>query len=194
MLIDYSYFVGKINLPQTGNTDGRADVEAFIADYEPEYLQKVLGYSLWKAFTDGIDGSGAVDQRWTDLLDGADFSYDGKTWRWPGFVPKPSPVAQYVYYQFLENGASDTVPAGTATGKAENATRVSPSAKMLTAWNEMIKSNVLLWNFLNANKATYPEWTADGYSFGWYWYGYSWWDNHTEHRNELFTRKNSLDL
>lgn len=196
MIIDYSYFTGKINLPQTGNTPGRTEVENFIETYETEYLQRVLGYELWKAFTEGIEGSGPIDQRWTDLLQGKDFTYQSYTRHWNGFEAKPSPVSQYVYYKYMEDHALDTVLVGTSTGATDNATRVAPMPKMVDAWNEMVRLNVKLWNFLNANRDVYPEWKQGerwGWS-GWYWpheygYGYGYC-----HGNELFNRKNSLDL
>ena len=190
MIIDDTYFIRKINLPQTGSTDGRAEVQGFIDTYEPEYLQKVLGYPLWKAFTDGIAGSGEPDARWLTLLDGAEFTYNSSTIKWPGFTAKPSPISQYIYYQEAEDRAKDTVLVGTSTGSTDNATRVSPASKMIDAWNVMTGLNVLLWNFLNANKSTYPEWKPTGYYNTWYWpdqIGYC-------HRNELFNRKNALDL
>lgn len=190
MIIDYTYFIGKINLPQTGNTDGRADVTGFIETYEPEYLQKVLGYDLWKAFTDGIEGSGEPDSRWLNLLNGGTFIYNGQTNIWPGFEAKPSPISQYVYYRNQEDGASDTVLTGTSIGKTDNAIRVSPVSKMIDAWNKMVELNILLWNYLYKNRTLYPEWKPEGYYDTWYWpdtIGYC-------HRNELFNRKNSLDL
>lgn len=205
MIIDYSYFIGKINLPQTGNTPGRAEIDQFIETYEKEYLQRVLGYDLWKAFTDETGGSGEIDQRWTDLLTGAEYSHGDHTHKWEGFEDKPSPIAQYVYYRYMEDKAIDTVLVGTSTGDTDNATRVSPAAKMLDAWNNMIRLNVKLWNFLNANRSTYPEWKGyQSWPLGWYWpypgdwgyrvgvgssYGYGY-----DHPNELFNRKNSLDL
>ena len=190
MIIDYSYFIGKINLPQTGNTDGRTEVEGFIEIYEPEYLKKALGYDLWKAFTDGITGSGTPDDRWVSLLEGAEFTYNGQKNYWPGFEAKPSPISQYVYYRNQEDAAEDTTLTGTSTGKTENATRVSPSPKMIAAWNKMVELNVLLWNYIYANRSLYPEWSTTGYYDTWYWpdqVGHC-------HRNELYTLKNSLDL
>lgn len=86
MIIDYTYFTGKLSLPQTTNTEGRALISQFILDYEDEFLKKVLGYDLWKAFVDGIEGSGLPDQRWVDLLEGKDFTYYGKNYRWGGFA------------------------------------------------------------------------------------------------------------
>lgn len=86
MIIDYTYFRGKLNLPQTGNTDGRSLVTQFILNYEDEYLKRVLGYDLWKVFMEGIEGSGQPDQRWVDLLEGAEFIYNSKNYKWGGFA------------------------------------------------------------------------------------------------------------
>lgn len=190
MIIDSTYFIRKINLPQVGTSDGLSDVNSFIEDYEPEYLRKILGYDLWKAFTDGIAGSGEPDARWSALLDGAEFSYNSRSYKWTGFTAKPSPISQYIYYMYLENGATDTVLAGTSTGNTDNATRTAPVMKMVDAWNKMVELNILLWNYLQANKSTYPEWKHEGYYPTWYWPDYIGYC----HRNELFNRKNSLDL
>lgn len=189
-IIDYTFFIGKINLPQVGNTDGCDSVEAFITTYEPEYLKLALGYDLWKAFSDGIAGSGVADQRWVDLLQGKDFVYSGKNYKWEGFENKPSPISQYIYYQIQQDVAIDTTLIGQSTAAAENATRVNPVSKMIQAWNDMVQLNVVLWNFLYANRAVYPEWNTSGYYDTWYWpdiIGYC-------HRNEIFNLKNSFDL
>lgn len=187
-IVDDTFFTGKINLPQVGNSDGLANVTQFIDTYEPEYLKKVLGYDLWKAFTEGIEGSGTPDQRWLDLLQGKEFQYQSKPYNWAGFENKPSPISQYVYYQVLEDSASDTVLVGQSTGKTENAIRTSPVSKMIAAWNEMVELNIMLWNFLYVNKATYPEWDVS-YPY-WYWPYYG----GIIHQNEIFNLKNSLDL
>jgi hypothetical protein len=159
MIIDYTYFVGKINLPQTGNTDGLALVNSFIEDYEPEYLKKVLGYELWKAFSEGIEGSGEPDQRWQDLLEGKEFTYCGKLMKWDGFENRPSPISQYVYYQFIEAEAETTTLVGQASNKTENAYRVNPTTKLVQSWNDMVEANLMLWKFLRTNAADYPEWS-----------------------------------
>lgn len=193
-IIDYTFFTGKINLPQVGNTDGRDSVTGFIDTYETEYLKKVLGYDLWKAFTDGIAGSGTPDQRWVDLIQGKEFEYNSKTYKWTGFENKPSPISQYVYYQIQQDSAIDTTLVGQSTAAVENATRTSPVTKMIQAWNDMAEMNIALWNFLYVNRTTYPEWddfflwwTPDG---GWYWPYYGGYC----HKNEIFNLKNSLDL
>lgn len=151
-IIDYTKFVGKLNLPQTADTLGRTDVESFITTYETEYLKKALGYDLWKAFTTGNQ----TDQRWVDLLEGKEFTCGDETMKWPGF--ENSPIQNYVFYQYMENDAFNTTLIGGAAPAATNATRVSSEPKMIDAWNEMVLVNQILWNFLYESRETYPEW------------------------------------
>lgn len=180
-IIDYTYFVKKLNLPQTGDTLGRQNIESFIETYEPLYLKKILGYELSKLFMEGIQGSGDPDQRWIDLLEGKEFTYYGKLNKWMGFSNTDllSPIANFIYYQFMEESAYDVALVGTSAGDVENATRVSGISKMIDAWNEMSSMNRTLAKFLNANKSIYPEWE------GMYQY---------DVLNELYKFKNSFDL
>lgn len=165
MIIDSSYFINKINLPQVGNTEGEADVNNFISQYETEYLQCVLGYDLWQAFINGIDGSGLPsEQRWIDLLEGAVFTYKGCTYKWGGFKTaapalKISPIANYVYYQYVDNKITDFTLAGTVVSTTDNNRTVNPVDRLVIAWNAMVDMNKLLYKFLKANKTDYPEWT-----------------------------------
>jgi len=165
MIIDSSYFEGKINLPQTGNTPGTALVDQAITDYEPEYLQTVLGYDLWRAFSVGTEsGSGEPEARWQALLEGAEFTVGGITRKWVGFEAKPgSPAAAYIYYKFLEQHSSDVSWVGNTSTQTDNSKRESPTAPMVRVWNEMVKANRMLIGYLYANRSTYPEWKGYAY-------------------------------
>lgn len=158
-IIDYNYFVGEINLPHTGSEDGYAVVDQFINRYEQEYLQSVLGYDLWKAFTNGIAAT-EPEQKWIDLRDGKEFTnLSGYNTKWMGFKNSElkSPIACYVYFHFMEDRVTDTAFIGEVKPSAENATQASPSAKMMNAWNRMAEMTDILYDFLRANEDTYPE-------------------------------------
>lgn len=168
MIIDYTYFVNRLNLPQTGNTDGRNEVNAFIDQYEPEYLQCVLGLDLWQAFINGIEGSGLPEQRWLDLLEGKDFTQNGCLYHWNGFAPltsgsnltKLSPIANYVFYQFVDERVIDFTLVGNVKSTTENNRIADEVPRLVYTWNRMVDMNRLLYNFLKVNKAVYPEWKA----------------------------------
>lgn len=296
MIIDPSYFINRLNLPQTGNSAGLAEVQAFIDQYEPEYLQCVLGMDLWQAFINGIDGSGLPEQRWVDLLQGKDFTKQNCTYKWNGFAPltaggaysingsnfqdftaggagefdpvsgsavmtippafvgaidlkvyirgtgwlKPtefsvtgnqltllggilfnngtvvflqtglslsvisgaiiriSPIANYVFYQFVDEREEDFTLVGNVKSTTENNRVVNATQRLVYTWNRMVDMNRLLYNFLYINKTVYPEWKSHcscGCS-GYYWdecscYG----DMRISQRCcDLFKYKNSLGL
>lgn len=164
MIIDPSYFVNRLNLPQTGNSAGLAEVQDFIDQYEPEYLQCVLGLGLWQAFTNGLDGSGLpTEDRWADLLHGADFTKQGCKYHWNGFMPvgsKISPIAGYVFYQFVDEREEDFTLVGNVKSTTENNRVVNATTRLVYTWNRMVDMNRFLYNFLLVNKATYPEWKS----------------------------------
>ncbi len=255
MLIDSTYFVNKLNLPQVGNAEGLADVNNFIAQYEEQYLRCVLGNELYAVFIDEVSGSGVTDEsRWIDLLRGADFTYKGRAQRWTGFIPlsqgaeysvdgsewqffsaggagefdpvagassmtlpagfvgspliieirgtgklkpseysivgntltllngvlfnadtivyiaksaalnirststiKVSPIANYVFYHYVENKTTDFTLTGEVQSSTDNNRTVSPVERLVDTWNRMVDMNLSLRNFLQANKAIYPE-------------------------------------
>ena len=167
MIIDQSYFVGEINIPGTDKPDVQERLTWFIAKYEPVLLRALLGHTLYKAFLAG-KGAGEVpgEQRFLDLLNGVEFSTGSRTEYWPGLIQPGegygrSLIANYVYYWYMRDQASQTTAVGEAQAGTDGAARVSPALKMVRAWNEMSASIDELFVFLSANMATYPEWDVD---------------------------------
>lgn len=189
MIIDHTYFTQKLSLPQRGNSEGQDLITDFIETYEEEYLKKVLGYDLWLAFSTGIAGSpGGYDQRWIDLLEGKAFTYLSKNYNWDGFETMiKTPIANYVYYKWTEDQASNNTLVGTAVQVVDNNSRVNAVSKMVDAWNRMVDMNKTLWMFLKSDPDVYPEWVDDCYP-SWPWWSELPW------RDELFHKINSLDL
>lgn len=164
MLIDSTYFINKLNLPQVGNTEGLADVNNFITQYEPEYLRCVLGNELYDVFINEVDGSGLPsEQRWIDLLEGVSFTYKNCSYVWNGFKPltpalKISPIANYVFYQYVNNKVTDFTLIGEVQSTTDNNRVVSSVDRLVDTWNRMVDMNKNLYRFLKANKTVYPEW------------------------------------
>ena len=110
MLIDVSYFVGEINIPNCSIDDITNGVEnptndnlmRFIRKYEIEILRSALGMDLYRNFMNALgqksDGTGydnvtngrannSVDQKWKDLLNGAEYyGLDSRLHKWQGFI------------------------------------------------------------------------------------------------------------
>jgi hypothetical protein len=165
-LIDKSYFVGDINIPDTGNAKVLERLNFFIGKHEPEFLKQVLGYSLWKAYTAGIAVTPTPAQKWLDLRDGVEYTvgdvvyfYSGlRTVVMPANSPAPavykSPIANYIYYWWKR---SDT-KAKPDDAEQQQAFFNERNQSMIRAWNEMAEWVNGAIHFLNNNNETYSEW------------------------------------
>ena len=156
-LIDSTYFIGDIALPNLDEVSNSfAD---FITRYETELLKKLLGYTLWKEFTDALD-AGSPAQKWVDLRDGAEFSFEFEgvtvTTKWGGLINTDleSVIAYYVYYKYRQINLSTTTSINDVVGLPENATKVNDVRKMAYAWNEMLKLYGDLYSYV-------PEWMVN---------------------------------
>jgi len=162
-LIDRTYFIGEINIPNTNQPAVQENIDYLIKKREPELLTQLFGYEMYKAFTTGL-AAPTPEQRWLDLRDGVDYTdTDGLSRRWMGLVtkeaadPKQSLIANYVYYWFTRKEATQSSGVGEVVTKTENSKRVSPISKQVRAWNEMVNWIWELYDYLEAKEADYPE-------------------------------------
>jgi hypothetical protein len=125
MLIDRTYFVGELNIPNTNQAAIGSQVDLFIEQYEDQLLNEVLGYSLYKAFKAGMQEV-TVDQKWTDLIEGVEYTdVNSKVRFWKGLVTQPPTVLNALdalnpidvkvgrgqQYDPIANTTSTTIPA-----------------------------------------------------------------------------------
>ncbi len=92
MLIDRTYFVGDLNIPNSNLPDVGENLDWYIEKYENQFLEKLLGYDLYKAFRNGLVQT-TVEQRWNDLVFGSEYSFHGKTVRWNGLKSVGSSIS-----------------------------------------------------------------------------------------------------
>ena len=175
-LIDVSYFVGEISLPGQVLTGSLADIDPFIVKYEREALIDLLGYTLYKELKAEIDAA-SYTTKWNRLVNGHEYEIDylGDTYlvKWNGLVNSEliSLLAYYIYFKYIQFHVTHTSGFGELIQNAENASKVSPSQKMVNAWNRFIELrgnpsddliNPTCYNFLNnfEDDATngYPKW------------------------------------
>lgn len=151
ILIDASYFIGQITIAQVETPPVSENLQLFIEKYEPEILRKLLGKDFYRAFVNGLQAP-TPEQRWIDLRNGVEDE-------WMGFTNdlKQSIIANYVYYWYTRDQASQTVGMGESLPKAENAERFSFANKQVRAWNEMVDWIHELYHFLREHQAEYPE-------------------------------------
>jgi hypothetical protein len=158
-LINQTFFVGDIVIPNLQAQSELERITLFINKYEPDCLVKILGYPLYKLF--GSESS----QRMTDLLSGAEYTDgNGDTQKWNGLVHDSvlSLIASYIYFYYQENQKAQTSGAGTVIQKPEAGTAYSPADKMAKAWNFFSKEVLSMTSFLWLKKdlsgvRVYPE-------------------------------------
>jgi len=145
-LIDTSYFINEINVPLTGNATLDSTFNNALTKYEPEVLKKLLGYPLYKEMTEaiaadalgeGAEGYVALPQKWSDFINGAEFTFDlnGQTiteyWNGLANTSKESLIAYYVYYKHRTNSESKYTGVAEVSGQSENSKKVSPLNKLV---------------------------------------------------------------
>lgn len=122
--IDASYFVGDLNIPNTGDAPVAQRLTWFIEKYEPEFLQKLMGYPLYKAFLAGINviSPAVPDMKWLNILYGAEYTdFRGYLQKWKGLIVTDNPIYNlsggYVYKapQYLTAGVTVGLTPGLIT-------------------------------------------------------------------------------
>src|SRR5690349_3824485 len=126
-LIDHTYFIGEINIPNTNEINVSELVNHFILKYEEKYLIELLGETLYTQFKEGLLLE-PIPGEWV-MLRNALISES----------PKLSPIANYVYYYWQKDGVTQTTGIGEVVSKSENSVRVSPANKVRSAWSEMVE-------------------------------------------------------
>lgn len=164
MIIDFSYFIREITIPNIDPTLNARNapilerLNYFIGKYEPECLEGILGYGLYKVILN--ESSSRVN----DIIYGAEYTdIRGELRRWKGLVydTKNSLIADYVYFMFQSASATQTTGVSTSVSKTEAGTSVSPGDKMMDAWSifstESIELVSFLWNQNQSITPVYPE-------------------------------------
>lgn len=116
-LINRTYFVGELSIPGLDKDIVQRDLDALIAKREPELLRDILGYVLYKAFTEGLQVD-PVDPKWTNLLLGSEYTDRfGRLQYWKGLVSAPPVMVDAVdsanavpYVAVLANQSAQAIP------------------------------------------------------------------------------------
>ncbi len=160
LITTYEHFsVYPVSLPNAGiSSTTNADatlINNMIAKCEPEFLKDILGYELYVLFIDGVSNEEAD---YLAIKNGGTYvDPNGITQKWEGFVKGSNPIANYTYCNYIANNESKVFNTGVGKGKNENSETVSIDSKIIPAWNEMVKFNFKLHEYLVANQAKYPK-------------------------------------
>jgi len=144
-----------INIPNTDETPIANRLQGFIDIYEPEYMTKLLGETLYTDFKAGllID---PLPAKWQSLQDKI------STYQ----------IAVYIYWHWVRKNTAGLSGFNTAISpKAENAIVVSPIDDMVFNWNRMVELSRKTVKFIQENNADYGNYylpnTLNEYYYGW---------------------------
>jgi len=159
MIIDYSYFIREINIPQLSQPSVSEALDLFIEKYQAKFLKEVFGIELAKlidVYLATPEGD-PIEERIQSIVEGIEFVYEGNTEVWTGLrnESKISPVSNFVFYWYVTDGVTFLSQTGEAGMTSENSYKVSVNDRLVFVWNEMIELMKSLQKLLE--NGDYPE-------------------------------------
>jgi len=171
ILIDSSFFVGDIVIPNTERPAISERIDWFISKYEKECLVKLLGVKLFNAFINDskyniLPLDSDTPTRMQNLTFGSDFTTpDGSLFNWSGILQNTntSLVANYVYCEWERANASQSTGIATATMNTNAGNSISPAEKIVNAGLYITRQARMCAAFLWNNRDVYTEYTINDY-------------------------------
>lgn len=151
-LITISDFVGDMQL--SIQSDFAQDFDALITKIQAEFLRKVLGVTMYNQLVAAFDTEDTVAQKWTDLVNGADFTLDGELEHFEGLKKA---LTLYAYVKLQQMITVTHTPSGNVTMKTENAMPASPLFKVVHAQNDCMLLADFLQYYIYANATDFPD-------------------------------------
>lgn len=154
-----------INRPyKVPNREESQDFADFIEKEEEKLLINLLGYPLYKEFSEELSGSNVSDA-FTRLRDGAEYTFYGVTCKYNGLKDLLIPAIysrwiNHVHYVFTASGYMRSQPAQENFQVLED-----PELFIVAAWNDYVckvgeryNQKNTFYGFMMANKDDYPDW------------------------------------
>lgn len=191
LFTSYSHFASDpIKVPNAGPSTGQnpeaTSLNGFITKYEPRFLKEYFGYEMYQQFITGYDNN---EPDYLAIGNGATYiDQYGIMQKWEGFQSGNNPIANYTFCHILKDRAATLFGIGVRKLKGENMDEASIDAKLVDAWNEMVRFNFNLHEFLYANMDKYPKYV--GFIHNVYYYN----PDCIHPNQELFIAKNIWDL
>ena len=142
-LIDKTYFRNKLQI--SGLYDGNNGIETklddYISIYVIDFLQKLLGVDFEDLNTNIVSGvlEPTAPQRWLDLVNGKNYTKDGKTYIWKGLLyqngsVKLSILANVVYCNLIHDLVTGN---GQISVDVKSSRMLVPRKNYIEVWNEI---------------------------------------------------------
>ena len=140
---------------------------------EAETLREILGVTLYNAWIEGLETSGAIEQKWIDLRDGTTYEYNGVTYTYLGIVDLLKPRIIALWYPLVHR---KTTSVGVVINQGQqNTTSAAPDLEYVENHNEYARKvggeiyahscvtiyKNCLYGFMKANIADYEDWILE---------------------------------
>lgn len=148
-LINPTYFTRELRIP--GLQELRSEVSGILEEFIDErcrvVLQEALGNDLFNDFDTFVQADGTLSpsatQRWTNLVNGTDYTNSGETYTWQGLIFtqgafNKSLLAYYTYCFYFEDHVSQLSTMGEVQGNAKNSTQLNPTQRYVRSWNRFV--------------------------------------------------------
>ena len=150
MLINASYFVNELLIPNLSDYDESYNINGLIQDCSHSFLESFLGREIYKELVSNLNAEQTAlkpnaAEKWDNLVNGCDYEYQGQTRYFKGLIYKrgtipKSLLAQYVYIKYIEQNTTQLTPTGDVRPDSQNAVNVNSSQRYANAWNNFLKS------------------------------------------------------
>lgn len=146
LYIDNTYFVRKLSIPRINEptSDASIELEESIDGYVSQFFRETLGNVLFEDLkSNTTDGELDVlaPQKWLNLINGCEYTKDGKTFTWQGVkyedgAFKVSLLANYVYLNHFNNTHNSQL--GTIMLDGKNAVNVDSTPHLVDIFNDFV--------------------------------------------------------
>ena len=150
MITDNSYFEkGTLYIPNNKDVSARpegtpskqSEIDFFIETYERELLLNAFGTTIYNELVIAYSDLDNASQKWQDLINGVDYTINGKLHKWEGLkgFNKQSLIANYIFCAYLRNDEQIYTTVGVVKSTAENAVLSDATPKFIKSWNSFIE-------------------------------------------------------
>ncbi len=138
-LTDFQVYPYKLpnSISAPNGADATGDIVVAIDNYERELLIDGLGLPLYDLVNTATQDLGNATQALQDLVNGKQYTLDGRTVRYEGLKPL---LKNYVYYKFLKDKSDIFTTLGVEKPNAVNSTSQSPAQRAVKYYRDFLKA------------------------------------------------------
>ena len=150
------------------NQEENRDFLEWLEAKEDELARMILGNELWEEFDATVNGSGTIDEIYEALRDGATYDYNGRNYRYAGWVDMIRPG---IFSEWLPETTYKLTNIGYVENNAADKSKLIEDQYQFQVhhWNKFVSKvgyqypygyncRDSFYGFMKANEENYPDW------------------------------------